>query len=175
MNYINFTREEIEYLINYFESECNGMIKNSMFFEAKLYKKLKRSLIPIKISSRKEKGKNLQKWICNKIANLLGIKYNQQDDQCEIHSREMGQSGVDIILRGKALKRFPFSIECKSSEQFNFKNTIEQIRNNSTDDTDWLIVYKKKVFRNPVVIMGWYAFERLFEKGVKNGKGNIVD
>ena len=118
----------------------------------------------IKVASRKAKGRNLQKWVCSKIAKILDMKFDQQDDQCLIHSREMGQQGVDIILRGDTIKKFPFSIECKSSEQLNLIGTVKQAKSNQVDGTDWLIVYKKKAFKKPIVIMDWDAFENLVEE-----------
>ena len=117
----------------------------------------------IKIRSAKNKGMRLQKWVCSKISKLIGIGYNQQDDLCLIHSRESGLSGVDIILRGNALKTFPYSIECKSSEQLNLLKTIQQAKSNRIEGTDWLIVYKRKAFKKPIVIMDWYTFEKLIE------------
>ena len=120
----------------------------------------------IKISSAKGKGRNLQYWVCERISDIVDIPYNQSDDQCPIHSREMGQHGLDIILRGKAKFQFPYSIECKSSEQFNLVPTIEQVKSNMIDGTDWLIVHKKRAIPSPIVVMDWYAFEQL----VRNDK-----
>src|SRR4030066_247579 len=70
-------------------------------FVRKMISKLKRirDKKPIKISSRKAKGRGLQKWLCQKISEMTGILYDQSDDSCLLHSREMGQSGTDVILR----------------------------------------------------------------------------
>ena len=130
----------------------------------KLRKKLQRALTPIKTSSAKAKGRNLQKWVCGKISEIIDIPYDQQDDQCLIHSREMGQAGVDIILRGNALIRFPFSIECKNTESFSIGPTITQIENNLILGTDWIIVHKKKMYKQPLVMMYWETFQKLFSK-----------
>jgi hypothetical protein len=116
----------------------------------------------ISVASAKGKGRSLQYWICNKISSLLNIPYIQSDDSCLIHSREMGQHGVDIILRGEALKRFPYSIESKSSESLNLMPVIEQIEANQKKDTDWLIVHKRKALPEPIVIMTWRTFEKTF-------------
>lgn len=118
----------------------------------------------IKISSRKAKGRNLQKWTCQKIADIFKIKYNQQDDQCLIHSREMGQSGIDIILRGDVYKKLPFDIECKAVEKFNLYQAIEQAKSNTESNRYWLVVHKKN-YSNPIVIMDWEAFEYLLDRG----------
>jgi len=120
----------------------------------------------MKTSSCKAKGRILQKWVCQKIADIFKIEFNNQDDQCLIHSREMGQSGVDVILRGEIYKKFPFAVECKNTEKLCLYTTIEQIKNNAQIDQDWLIVHKKN--RNePVVIISWDAFEKLFKKSLK--------
>lgn len=120
----------------------------------------------IKTSSCKAKGRNLQKWVCQRIADIFNIKFNNQDDQCLIHSREMGQSGTDVILRGEIYNKFPFAIECKNTEKLSLYPTIEQAKQNTKDNQDWLVVHKKN--RNePIVIMSWEAFEKLFKKSLK--------
>ena len=135
----------------------------------KLYKKLDKieNKKPIKISSRKAKGRNLQYWVCTKISELLNIPYNQSDDQCLIHSREMGQHGNDIILRGEALQDFPFSIECKNSESLNLIDTINQVKNNQIEGTYWMIVHKRKGIKNPIVIIDWNTIKVLYSTEFK--------
>lgn len=118
----------------------------------------------ITVSSAKSKGRNLQQWVCQKISELTGIPYVQSDDQCDIHSREMGQHGMDVVLRGEALKKFPYSVECKSSESLDLVGTIEQAKNNTYKGTDWLIVHKRKALASPIVIMAWEAFEKLYRR-----------
>jgi hypothetical protein len=113
----------------------------------------------IKVSSAKGKGRNLQYWVCERIADITGIPWVQSDDNCEIHSREMGQAGVDVVLRGKAAEKFPFSIECKSSEQLNLVDTVNQASKNNLPGRNWLIVHKRKAIPNPIVILSWEAFE----------------
>jgi hypothetical protein len=114
----------------------------------------------IKTSSAKAKGRNLQKWVCEKLATLIGINYDQSDDQCMIHSREMGQRNVDIVLRDRAADLLPYSIECKNTEKLNVNETIEQAKSNQKDGTDWLIVYKRNGMKQPVVIIDWCLFEK---------------
>lgn len=127
----------------------------------KFYSKLTRTETPIKVSSRKGKGRNLQHWVAEKIADITGFYYDQQNDQCLIHTREMGQAGVDIILRGEAQKLFPYSPECKNSESFSFADTIKQAKVNQAEGTDWLIIHKRKCLTNPIAIMDWDTFEKL--------------
>jgi hypothetical protein len=119
----------------------------------------------MKSRSAKNKGARLQKWVCQKIADIFGIEFDNQDDQCLIHSREMGQSGTDVILRGEVYKEFPFDIECKNTEKLNLWATIEQAKSNTKKDRDWLIVHKKN-YENPIVIISWETFEKLFRKEV---------
>lgn len=154
--------------VNLSNKEISYLSKAMMFlFKTKEYKSIEKKLEnlnkKISVSSAKAKGRNLQYWVCEKISKLLGIPFNQQDDDCLIHSREMGQAGADIILRGEAGKKFPFSIECKSSESLNLVGTIEQVKSNTKPNQDWIIVHKKKAIPNPIVIMDWDCFERLFK------------
>lgn len=115
----------------------------------------------IKTSSAKSKGRELQQWICKRIAVITGLTYDQQDDQCPIHSREMGQSGVDVILREPALSLFPFSIECKRTEKPNVLEAMRQAITNQTDKTDWLVVFRTSDMKEPAVVMTWKAFESM--------------
>lgn len=162
---IKLNRNEIDYIVSnltYKESLSENKNKG-----LQIIKKLQKALKPpIKIKSRKAKGRNLQQWVCQKIANILEIKYEQQNDQCPIHSREMGQSGTDIILRGNVLKQFPFSIECKSGKTLNLTGTIRQVKNNKIENTDWIIVYKGN-YKKSIVIMEWDCFEKFYKKGEK--------
>ncbi len=145
---ISLNGKELEFLLNMFLT--NLSLPNKIKFNT-VYKKLKRALMPIKISSRKAKGRNLQQQVCRDIANILDIEYNQQDDNCLIHSREMGQAGKDIILRGIAKERFPYSIECKSVENLHLDKAIKQIKYNMTkEDIGFLIIHKKK--NQPILV-----------------------
>lgn len=166
----------MSYNITLEKKEIIYIIKNLTYVDStlskkdpgqKIIKKLERLLKPIKISSRKQKGRNLQKWICQQIANFFHIKYDQQDDQCLIHSREMGQPGVDIILRGDIKNQFPFAIESKNSEQLNILQTIQQAKKNTDNKQDWIIVYKKKALQKPIVIMDWNCFIGMNKKILK--------
>ena len=117
----------------------------------------------MKPASCKAKGRSLQQWVCKQIANHFAIEYKQDDDQCLIHSREMGQSGVDVILRGEIYKNFLYDIECKNTEKLNLWATIKQARNNTKAGRHWLIVAKKN-HEKPIVILSWDAFIKLIKK-----------
>lgn len=157
MKTINLTKNEIDFLIN---------IKISSEFEFEQKKSILKKLNKkrIKTSSAKAKGRNLQKWVCGEIAELIGIEYDQQDDNCLIHSREMGQHGNDIILREEVFKKFPFSIECKNTEKFNIRESINQAIKNTKKDTSWMVIYKYNGLKIPVVIIDWNTFKEIWKR-----------
>lgn len=141
----------------------------SVMLAGKLIKKFENAEKTIKISSRKGKGRGLQYWVCDRIAKIFGIEFVQSDDTCLVHSREMGQKGTDICLRGELYKKFPFDIECKSCESLSVPDWVRQARTNKKENRDWLVVFKKQTIgHEPLVIMEWETFERLFEKGKNN-------
>ena len=161
MNYrIEFTNKKQLLEFNDFISKTE-----SSKYKDKLLKKVKNLLQKksIKTSSKKGKGRDLQQWTCQKIADMFDIIYDQSDDQCLIHSREMGQSGTDIILRGEVYSKFKFDIECKNTENLTLYKSIEQAKNNTEANRNWLLVHKKN-YSDPIVIMDWEAFEKLFKK-----------
>lgn len=134
----------------------------------KLIKKIIRSETPIKVSSRKGKGRNLQYFVCKRIADLFGVEFNQNDDDCLVHSREMGQHGTDVVTRGEVKKLFPFSVECKSCESLQIPQWIEQAKANVEENKSWLLIVKKKsISQRPIVIMEWDSFEKLMKKYLK--------
>lgn len=162
MAYLNLNKEELELLndmVSYFavHSHCTER-------EDKLRRKIKKAGKTIKISSAKGKGRELQKKVCRDISEAIGIPYDQQDDECLIHSREMGQSGVDVILRGEAKGLFPYSIECKSAEAFSLNAAKGQAEDNQAEGTDWMIVHKRKVWKVPVVILDWRVFIEMYNR-----------
>jgi hypothetical protein len=117
----------------------------------------------MKTSSYKAKGRRLQQWICKQISEITGIDYDQHNDQSLIHSREMGQTGTDIILRGRAQQLFPFSVECKNTESLSLYSAIDQAKSNATDKTAWMVVHKKNN-SEPIVIMSWQTFQKWYSK-----------
>lgn len=153
---VSFTVAELKILLSALPRETG-----SADFEV-LRKRLERAAKRISVSSAKSKGRNLQQWVCREIADMTGLIYEAGDDESLIDSRQMGQQGLDIILRGLAQQRFPFSIECKSSETLSLHQAVEQVKANQRRDTDWLVIYKKKAFSEPVVILTWSAFRRLW-------------
>ena len=127
-----------------------------------ILRKFDREQNKIKVSSAKGKGRELQKWVCGRIASILNLPYDQQDDNCLIHSREMGQRGTDVVLRGEALKRFPFSIECKSGQNISLIPAIKQAKDNQAAGTEWMVVIRTKALPETIVCMGWKTLEKLY-------------
>jgi len=132
---------------------------NESIKEDKIPQKKKR----ITTASAKAKGRNLQKWTCKKIGELLGMEWGYDDDR-DIQPRLMGQSGVDVVLRGEALKQFPFSVECKNQESWSVPAYIKQARKNNIKNTNWLLVLKKKELKNPIVILEADVFFKILEE-----------
>jgi hypothetical protein len=133
--------------------------------DLKVIKKLEKAQKPTKVSSRKGKGRGLQYWVCEQVARILNIPFDQQDDNCLIHSREMGQSGLDVILRRGAQKRFPFAIECKNVENFNLTAVIRQVISNTPEGLDWMVVRRCKAIPEPTVTILWSTFEKIWMRG----------
>lgn len=78
----------------------------------------------ISVASRKAKGRRLQKKIAEFISKIINIPVQKDGD---IESRPMGQSGRDVILRGKAKELFIFhGIECKNRESFSIWKALAQ-------------------------------------------------
>lgn len=94
----------------------------------------------MKTRSAKNKGARLQKWVAEKISTLLDIPCGKDE---LIASREMGQSGTDVRLIGKAKKLFKYSIECKNQESWALPAWIKQAKSNQSKGTDWLLFIKK--------------------------------
>ena len=167
MKEILFNRDEVAVLYKALSASIDD--EKVMKQRLKIYKKLQRAEKTIKVSSRKGKGRSLQYWVCEQIARIFNVEFIQGDDECLIHSREMGQHGTDIIVRGELNKKFPFDIECKAQENLNIPEWVRQAReNNKKEERDWIVVFKKQTIGGePLVLMDWSCFEKLFRKGNK--------
>ncbi len=130
----------------------------------RLNKKKKR----ITVASAKAKGRKLQKLVCEKISNILGIDWGYEDDKL-IQPRIMGQKGVDVVLRGEALEQFPFSVECKAQESWSIHSDIEQAKKNVIKNTDWLLIMKRS-HKDPVVIIDIDVFMKIWNLVLKYNK-----
>ena len=65
----------------------------------------------MKTSSRKAKGRTLQKKIVAKLLEAFPSLTPR-----DVASTAMGQSGVDVKLSSEAFKLFPYAVECKAQE-----------------------------------------------------------
>lgn len=131
-------------------------------------KNLSGTIPPIKIASRKSKSRYLQEWCCKKISKLIGIAYGKDK---LIQSRPMGQSGPDVVLVGEALDRFPWTVECKSAEQWNIIAAIRQVMSNLYKGTSWLLILKNKRISRPIAVIDGERFFDLL-KGQDKWKEN---
>lgn len=114
----------------------------------------------IKVSSAKNKGRKLQQWVMQKVSDITGIKCGKDE---LIRSREMGQSGTDVVLIGIAKEKFPFSIECKWQETWSVPAFIRQAKENHEEGTDWLLFLRRNRHEE-VVVMDAEAFFDLYEQ-----------
>ena len=127
--------------------------------------KLEKAIKPkkrIKPRSAKAKGRDLQNFVCERLAKITGLKWDNKDDNAPIQSRQMGQSGVDVILRGEASTYLPYSFECKATETLHLDQGVAQAKANLKRGTNWILVHKKN-FGTPTVTMDWYTFERFIK------------
>lgn len=136
------------------ETELNG--------PSTMYEKKSRRAPRIKVSSAKAKGRALQDYMCQMVSDLIGIPWGRGDEDL-IQPRQMGQTGLDVILHGEAFQKFPFSVECKSSESWALPAAIRQVRKSQRKESHWLVVLKRKEFQKPVIVMDAEAFKFLCE------------
>ena len=114
----------------------------------------------ISVQSAKAKGRKAQQWIMRKISDLTGIPCGKDE---LIASREMGQSGTDVRLIGKAQKEFPFSVESKWCETWSVPTFIRQAKENQQKGTDWLLLMKKN-HHDYVICIDAEVFFKILEK-----------
>lgn len=109
--------------------------------------------------SAKAKGRRLQQWVAQQISDLTGLECGADKP---IESRPMGQHGVDIRLEKKALKLFPFSVECKFQEKWSMDAFLIQAKTNIIKNTAWLLVLKKSRQR-PIIVIDAEIFFRILK------------
>lgn len=117
----------------------------------------------ITIASAKDKGRRLQKWVCERIGQITGIETGKD---CLIESREMGQDGCDVKLYGVAQEKFPFSIECKYQETWSVPAFVKQAKANKKKGTDWLLFLRRNRHEE-LVVMDAKAFFDLYEQHLR--------
>ena len=91
----------------------------------------------ITVQSGKAKGRNLQKWVRDRLIDLLGVHPE------DVESRSMGAAGEDIIMSRACREKFPFSVECKNVEKINVWDCYKQAATNCPEGAEPLLVFKK--------------------------------
>ena len=153
---LNQSKSEKEKLVKLLENDTSTK-SNEL-----LIKRIKNSMKAIKPRSAKNKGLEWQKETCEIVSRITGIPYDQKSDDCEIHSRESGLNGVDVILRGEAKKRFPFCIECKNAKTISLAEWVRQAQDNCNESDNWLLVIKSPILpMKKIVVMALSKFEQL--------------
>ena len=114
----------------------------------------------ITVASAKGKGRGFQQWVAKQISKITGCEYGKDLD---IESRQMGGSGVDVILRGEAKKLFPFAVECKRQEKKSIPfSWVEQAKANVGDFKTWLL-FCRRSNEKAIVIMDAEEFFKLYK------------
>ena len=106
-------------------------------------------------SSKKAKGRRLQKWVREVLIEKL--KIHEED----IESRSMGAGGEDLIMARAAREKFPYSIECKNQESLNVWKSYEQAESNSGDYEP--VVFIKRNNQKPLVVVDAEYFVKLHQ------------
>jgi len=140
----------------------------------KLIKKLIKPVTKIKVSSAKAKGRKLQQWTVLKIAQLFNYKIPSEKDLSVFKNREMGQAGVDVVIKSAKMRRaFPFAIECKNQEQVSLPAWLRQAQANVTDTMPhFMLIIRNKLIPKPVIVIDWSGFEAIWNRQPYNkGQG----
>ena len=114
----------------------------------------------MKTQSAKAKGRNLQKWVVNKLIETFDIHPE------DIKSCSMGAGGEDVVMARAAREKFPFSVECKNVEKLNVWDAYEQAKANSSGYEP--IVVMKKNHKKPLVVLDAEHFIELIKNNDKD-------
>jgi hypothetical protein len=114
----------------------------------------------MKTQSAKAKGRNLQKWVVNKLIEEFDIHPE------DIKSCSMGAGGEDVVMARAAREKFPFSVECKNVEKLNVWDAYEQAKANSSGYEP--IVVMKKNHKKPLVVLDAEHFISMVKDNVKD-------
>jgi len=110
----------------------------------------------MKTQSAKAKGRNLQKWVVQKLIETFDIHPE------DIKSCSMGAGGEDVVMARAAREKFPFSVECKNVEKLNVWDAYEQAKANCNDYEP--IVIMKKNHKKPLVVLDAEHFIKLVHR-----------
>ena len=114
----------------------------------------------MKTQSAKAKGRNLQKWVVNKLIEEFDIHPE------DIKSCSMGAGGEDVVMARAAREKFPFSVECKNVEKLNVWDAYEQAKANSSGYEP--IVVMKKNHKKPLVVLDAEHFIEIIKNNDKD-------
>ena len=114
----------------------------------------------MKTQSAKAKGRNLQKWLVNKLIETFDIHPE------DIKSCSMGAGGEDVVMARAAREKFPFSVECKNVEKLNVWDAYEQAKANSSGYEP--IVVMKKNHKKPLVVLDAEHFIEIIKDNVSS-------
>jgi hypothetical protein len=119
----------------------------------------------ITVQSAKAKGRNLQKWVLDRIAYLLDYVLPNDKDISLLRSREMGQNGTDIVIAEKLREKFPYAVECKNCEKINLFQFITQAKKNVTVDLPFvMLILHNKQIKTPLFCIEFDGLAHLFNK-----------
>ncbi len=110
----------------------------------------------MKPQSAKAKGRNLQKWVRDKI--LSSFPTLQQDD---VRSTSMGAGGEDVQLSPAAREIFPYQIECKNLAKIAVYNYYEQAKEHGYHQP---VVFIKQNQSRPLAIIDAEYFFKMVSK-----------
>jgi len=121
----------------------------------------------ISVAARKAKGRRLQKRIAEYISKITNIPVQKDGD---IEPRQMGQSGRDVILRGRAKELFMFhGIECKNQETISIWKALAQAEEHGGKP----IVFFKRNRSEIYATLKAEDFFELYELALKEIKKNV--
>ena len=110
----------------------------------------------MKTQSAKAKGRNLQKWVVQKLIETFDIHPE------DIKSCSMGAGGEDVVMARAAREKFPFSVECKNVEKLNVWDAYEQAKANCNNYEP--IVIMKKNHKKPLVVLDAEHFIEMVQR-----------
>ena len=108
----------------------------------------------ISVASRKNKGRNLQKWTRDKL-----LEFSKDLEPDDIKSTSMGASGEDVQLSPAARRQWPISVECKAKKAFAFYKDYEQAKANCPEGCEPVLICKGDRKKPMVIVDAEYFFK----------------
>lgn len=110
----------------------------------------------MKPQSAKAKGRNLQKWVRDKI--LAKFPSLEPDD---VRSTSMGAGGEDVQLSPAARELFGYTIECKNLAKVAVYNFYEQAKQHGKGEP--LVIVKQNGSKPLAIVDADYFFKELIK------------